>query len=347
MGIGREDLEAVFKSNEPFWSELKNQRIFLTGGTGFIGKWILETFLYANRKLDLNASILVLTRNAEAFNKSYPHLCQENVEFQTDDILHFPYTKGRFSHVIHLAGDSNACQETDETVFSVLSKGTKRTLEFAETRDCEKFLFLSSGAFYGTQPLYVKKMHEAFSYQITDSCEAGFSYRMGKRVAEKHVMQSSLKVKIARLYCAIGPYQNLNAHFAASQFIKDGLEKKPITITGHPETVRSYLYASDMASWLWRILFKGGSKHPYNVGSDEAFTIPHIAKEISKHFESDCVLDPPKGRSIPTRYVPSIERAFGLGLDVSIPFKRAVAKTCHWFKNNYGDEGTSLPNQSS
>ena len=51
------------------WEEMRGQRIFINGaGTGFFGCWLLESFIWANDALNLNASALVLSRNPEGLN---------------------------------------------------------------------------------------------------------------------------------------------------------------------------------------------------------------------------------------------------------------------------------------
>jgi len=72
--IVQEDIEFVFKIVGNDLDRLQGKRIFITGGTGFFGCWLLESFAWANDKLDLNASTLVLTRNYDAFQRNAPHL---------------------------------------------------------------------------------------------------------------------------------------------------------------------------------------------------------------------------------------------------------------------------------
>jgi len=58
-----EDLDFILYHTRDLWEELRGERIFITVGTGFFGCWLLESFMWANEKLDLGASALVLTRN--------------------------------------------------------------------------------------------------------------------------------------------------------------------------------------------------------------------------------------------------------------------------------------------
>ena len=57
------------------WEELRGARLFVTGGTGFFGCWLLETFLWANDQLKLGASAVVLDPEPAApSRRKAPHL---------------------------------------------------------------------------------------------------------------------------------------------------------------------------------------------------------------------------------------------------------------------------------
>jgi dTDP-glucose 4,6-dehydratase len=91
------DLDHVPAHTTGLWEELQGQRIFLTGGTGFFGRWLLECFAWANDRLNLGAEALVLTRNPEAFRRKALHLAEHPaIKFHNGDVRSFEFPKGRF-----------------------------------------------------------------------------------------------------------------------------------------------------------------------------------------------------------------------------------------------------------
>jgi dTDP-glucose 4,6-dehydratase len=109
-------------------------------------------------------------------------------------------------------------------------------------------------------------------------------------------------------------------------------------VTGDGSPRRSYLYASDLAIWLWTILFNGQSCRPYNVGSSQSISIADLANRVAAQFprqievEIKGVVDP--GKSI-EQYVPNIDRAKDeLGLDQFITFTDATKKTIEFNLGN-------------
>src|SRR3954471_23601471 len=84
------DLDHVLAQTGGLWDDLRGARLFVTGGTGFFGCWLLETFLAANRRLNLEAEVVVLSRDPEAFQRRLPHLnAQPGLKWIKGSVLDF------------------------------------------------------------------------------------------------------------------------------------------------------------------------------------------------------------------------------------------------------------------
>ena len=336
-----EDLDHVLTHTRDLWEELRDQRIFITGGTGFFGCWLLESFAWANDKFHLNAEALVLTRNYDAFLKKAPHLATNPaIKFHIGDVRDFEFPAGIFSHVIHAATETNVTLDnpTPLRMFEASTEGTRHTLAFARKCRARKFLLTSSGTVYGKQPSEIEHISENFR-GAPDVTDLNAAYGHGKRAAEFLCVASSedfnIAVKLARCFAFVGPYLPLDSGFVIGNFIRDGLQGKAIEAKGDGTPYRSYLYAADLAIWLWTILFKGQSGRPYNVGSENALTIqdlshlvaeafPHIGVQIAKKIVPGNPAE---------RYVPSTHRAQAeLGLKTLMQLPEAINKTIRWHR---------------
>lgn len=343
------DLDHIFANTENLWSELRGERIFITGGTGFFGTWLLESLIWANEKLDLNVEVLALTRNPEHFKKRHPHLANNKaIKFYLGDIRDFEYPEGDFSYIIHGASTSSVEKYLGAdalTRYQITADGTKRVLEFSSERNVKKFLLISSGAVYGEQPSDIENITESSRLApITtdvDSC-----YGEAKRVAElmctMYAKKYGFETKIARCFSFIGPYFPMDIHFAIGNFIKAGINGGPILVNGDGTPVRSYMYSSDLIIWLWTILFKGASCVAYNVGSEESISIAELANVVARCFQKPVEVRLAKSPALngpPDRYVPSTKRAQAdLGLRQTVKLKDAIERTINHFDRKTPDE---------
>jgi nucleoside-diphosphate-sugar epimerase len=344
-----EDLDHILTHTEGLWEELRGKRIFITGGTGFFGCWLLESFAWANDKLDLNASALVLTRNIEAFRRKAPHLASHPaIQFHIGDVRYFDFPEGHFSHIIHAATESSAKlnEENPLLMLDTIVEGTRHTLEFARHRGAKKFLLTSSGAVYGKQPPDMTRIPEEYTGS-SDPTDPRSAYSEGKRAAEMlctlYAKQFGLEIKIARCFAFVGPYLPLDIHYAIGNFIRDGLQGGPIEIKGDGTPYRSYLYAADLAIWLWTILFRGESCHPYNVGSEKDITIEALAKEIAGHFKPELSISingKTRSNQLPERYIPSNHKITReLGVQQIVDLKDGIKRTIHYERQKGATRG--------
>ena len=336
------DLDHILAHTKGLWEELRGQRIFITGGTGFFGCWLLESLAWVNDKLRLNAKTVVLTRNPEAFARKAPHLAHHPaISFHVGDVRNFEFPEGPFSHVIHAATEASAklSAENPLLIFDTIVEGTRRTLDFAVHAGAKKVLLVSSGAVYGRQTPEMTHIPEDYNGS-PDSLDPKSAYGAGKRTAEMlcclYAKQHGLEPKIARCFAFVGPYLPLDAHFAIGNFIRDGMRGGPIQVKGDGTPYRSYLYAADLTIWLWTILICGESYRPYNIGSEEAITITDVAREVAKRFP-DFVDIQIARKQVPgrmsERYIPSTRRVQEtLNLRQTVDLQDAVRRTIQWYQ---------------
>jgi dTDP-glucose 4,6-dehydratase len=129
----------------------------------------------------------------------------------------------------------------------------------------------------------------------------------------------------------------MDSVFAIGNFIGRSLENKPIRINGDGSPIRSYLYTSDLTTWLWTILFSAPSHRAYNVGSADDLSIKQLAEIVKTtlcnqvEVEMLNCINPSHPIS---RYVPSVIRAQReLGLKATIPLIEAIDKTARWARD--------------
>jgi dTDP-glucose 4,6-dehydratase len=334
------DLDHILAHTPAVWEELAEARIFVTGGTGFFGCWLLESFAWACDRLRLSASMTVLTRSPEAFHIKAPHLAAHPaIQLVQGDVRSFEFPAGRFTHVVHAATEASASLNRDRPLcmLDTIIDGTRRTLDFAVTSGAKRFLLTSSGAVYGTQPPELAFLPETYT-AAPDCADPRWVYGEGKRLAELlcaiYAREFGLHCPIARGFAFTGPYMPLDIHFAIGNFISSCRSGQSIEIHGDGTPYRSYLYAADLAIWLWTILVRGDSCRPYNVGSEEAVSIAALAATVAATLNPGTktnVAHSPSPGALAPRYVPDTVRVrIELGLAQHVSLQDAIARTAAW-----------------
>jgi dTDP-glucose 4,6-dehydratase len=339
------DLDLVLEQTQELWEEMRGQRVFITGGTGFFGCWLVESFCHANRALGLGARATVLTRDPAKFAAKCPHLASDPaVTLHAGDVRSFEFPAGEFRFVIHAATEASARQTAEEPMemLSTILAGTERTLKFAAQCGARKFLLTSSGAVVGRQPAELTHVPESYD-GAPDPLNAASVYAEGKRASElmcavhqKAAVANGVEfeAKIARCWAFCGPHLPLDAHFAIGNFIGDVLAGRSISIAGDGTPRRSYLYAADLAAWLWTILFRAPSLLAINVGSGRDVSILQLAECVAETLAP--ATDIRVARQVvpgaaPARYVPSVERAeMVLGLRETVGLEESIRRTALW-----------------
>jgi len=339
--LPRQDLDLILEQTEPLWAEVRGKRILLTGGTGFFGCWLVESFCYVAKVLGLGAHLVILTRKPAEFAAKCPHVATDpHLSLHLGDVRSFRFPEGEFEYVVHCATETNARAVVQDplSVFSTIVSGTERVLQFAAASGVRKFLLTSSGAVYGKQPDTLTHVPETY-LGAPDPLDVTGVYAEGKRAAELlcalYRKKDGLQCKIARCWAFCGPHLPLDRHFAIGNFIGDVLDGRPIELKGDGTPRRSYLYAADLAVWLWTILFRAPPLTPVNVGSANDVSILELARIVARTLNPQTKINIANKAVVgvgPGHYVPSVDRARELlGLHETVGLEESIRRTASWY----------------
>jgi nucleoside-diphosphate-sugar epimerase len=334
------DIAAVVNAVDGRWRGLARQRILITGGTGFIGRWLLGSLLHANRILDLGCEVLVQSRDPEAFRRRAPELATDRaLVLLRGDIRDGVPDPGHLDTVIHAATDVAVAGDPLD-LLDACTRGTRAVLEASIRAGTNRFLLLSSGAVYGRRPA-VPAPGNGMTPSAIDPLERSAAYGIGKLASEwltaEFGRRHGMAVRIARCFAFVGPGLPMNGPFAIGQFIRDAVDGRTIEVTGDGSPVRTYLYAADLAAWLWTILLDGADGGVYDVGGEEEVSILELARRVERVLGATAGVRcarPAPARPVGERYVPDLGRArVELGLDVGVGLDEAIRRTACWYRS--------------
>lgn len=314
--------------------DLRGRRIFVTGGTGFVGRCLLDYFLESADTHSPAFEVTVLSRSSqEAFLSRHPRYAGHDwLRFYEGSLERLPTPEaGRFTDVLHAAADTHSSAEPLAWL-DQLVQGTRNVLDFALACRAERFLLVSSGAAYGPVPEGIDRLSEDVTL-APSTTDARSVYGQGKRLAEHlcalYGQQYGLVCVMARCFALISEHMPLDGPYAAGNFVRDALAGLDLAILGDGSAVRTYLYGRDAAHWLVSLLRHGAPNEIYNVGSDVPVSILELAWAIAAQASPPLSVHvlkkaAPGHRAI---YVPDVEKAGRLGLRVETPLAHAIAAT--------------------
>ena len=339
----RSDCKEVLENRVEFLNALKGETVTVLGGTGFVGTWLAELITSLNDLYSFGTQVVLVSRGVDHFKERCPHLAhRKDVRLVKSDVRHTTEVPKETSWLIHAAAnpDSRFHSSYPVETMTVIGNGTESILRAVDRcSNLKMFLYLSSGLVYGPQPLELSGISEKYSGAPGLGSVSGI-YGEAKRYAEllctSFRSQFRLPTAVVRPFAFIGPYQNLTSPWAINNFIYDSISGKSIRVLGDGKTVRSYMYPSDMAFWLLRILTAAESGASYNLGSPEAVELGVLADLISQHFKpSPDVIFSAGSSSNRSRFVPDISLAAEtFGLSVTVPLETAIRRTIEWNRLN-------------
>lgn len=253
------------------WSALAGQKLFLTGATGFVGRWLLAAITKMNAISETPLYVRALTRETQAFKRPWLTWVPGDIRNFTDD--------ESVDLVLHAALPSTATPPGgDSDLIDTACLGAERVMKHATNSGSRRTMVLSSGAVYGSAAFPVNEEVTFGHIASTDT------YAWAKRQVEAIARESTRKdhdVLVARLFTCIGEGYRSHNHLAHVSLIKDARAGGPLLLNGDGTPIRSYLAGEDLGLWLLALLSRNGCD-TVNVGSDAAMSIHELASLIAK-----------------------------------------------------------------
>lgn len=340
LEIIKTDCEEVIAPAAPQLDKLKNQLVYVTGGTGFVGSWIAEAVAFLNDNYRLNTSLILVSRNTDSFREKAPHLtARKDIKLLSMDVKNIFEIPGEVSYIIHAAATPDNRQHVSDPlgVMETITKGSGALIDASiRLTGLKKILNISSGQVYGRQRDDMEAIPESYAGAL-DCNSINAVYPESKRYAETlccaYWSLYKAPVVTARPFAFIGPYQLLDKPWAINNFIRDALMNKTIRIIGNGLPVRSYMYPADMAVWMLRILIDGDAGVAYNVGSPYGITLQDLAEKIKHHSQTISPILIKQMNEDKSKFVPDGRLCReSMGLDIVVKIDEALKRSIRWFK---------------
>jgi dTDP-glucose 4,6-dehydratase len=337
--LPKADLDLVAKYFQENNINLEKASFLISGVTGFVGSWLLDSLMHINKEFGLKIEITGITRNASKVDGWVDLASAKNVHIIESDIRTQKIIEGSFTHIVHAATPTTTATRAGDlgNVFESSVIGAKNLLEIAKKQDTPPiFLHTSSGAIYEKSPSSLENIPLSWPRQdLAPSDGVDGEYARAKIETEKLIEAATIEGTVkginARLFSFMGPRVPLQEHYSIGNFMYSGMFEEEIKLSVNPATVRSYEYAADMASTLIYVLGLG-QPGTFHIGSDKGKELLHWAELVGKVF-----LKPVKNLSadlakkpITIPYIPEHDEQIPRGLGESILIEDQVTNWRDW-----------------
>ena len=253
---------------------LKDKRILVTGGCGYVGNLLVK------KLHELNVKVFVFDIASQS--EQIKDVVYYNVSLLNDDLLYKLTNQIKPQKIYHLAALLNRTRDynTIDKILDINLKGTNNLLRALKEIDYSSFIFTSTSEVYGNQTKIPFK--EDLAMQPTSP------YSLSKAAAELSIQTFSniynKPFTILRLFNIYGP--NLPESFFIPQLINALKENKDFDMT-KGEQKRDFVFIDNIIKVLINVATNQNAKNQiFNICSGESTSIKNLALTIKKLIPS-------------------------------------------------------------
>ena len=273
---------------------MKNRRILVTGGAGFIGSHLVD------RILREEPARIVVVDNFDDFyaasikrqnisdHLKHPAYRMVEADIRNYDELKNVFAEEAFDSIIHLAAkagvrpsviDPRGYHETNVT-------GTLNLLELAQRNGIKKFVFGSSSSVYG--PVAVPPFKEDAPLMPISPYAA--TKAAGELMAHTYSYLYDMQIVCLRFFTVYGPRQRPD--LAIHKFARLIANQQPIPLYGDGTAVRDFTYVDDIISGVTAALDYDATPYEIiNLGESQTVTVTEMIALLEDALGQKAVID--------------------------------------------------------
>lgn len=275
--IVREDIERIAKNLGKDAKKFEGKTIFISGGGGFLGKYITGVLCYLNDEI-LSKPCRIISVDNYITGTHHPHF---NYKGRSDvlevwgDVTQPLPVREPVHYILHLAGLASPVYYKKyplETIESAIY-GARNLLELARRnkKTIKGFLFFSSSEIYGDpdeKAVPTPETYHGYVSSIGPRACYDESKRLGETITTIYHEQYRVPCKIVRPFNVFGPGMGHNDRRVLPMFAYKALNKEFIPVHGDGHQTRTFCYITDAVTGFLKVLLKGEPGHAYNIGND-------------------------------------------------------------------------------
>lgn len=283
-----EDLESITQTPCIPWENLQGKTVLVTGGTGLIGSTLINSLLYANKKMSLDLQVLALIRNQDKAEKMFYRQLQERLplHFIIGTVENLPNIDQPVDYIIHGASPTASAFFVEHPVETIETnvKGTSRLLQLAKEKKSAGFVYLSSMEVYGA-PLSDQVIDETQGTTL-DTMVVRSCYPEAKRICESlcasYAQEYGVPAFSVRLAQTFGPGVLKEDARVFAEFARCAVQHHDIVLQTQGTSKRCYLYTADSATAILTVLLSGKGGEAYNAANPETYcSIVEMAQMVA------------------------------------------------------------------
>lgn len=344
-----EDIKTIVDRLGENVSQLSGKTVLITGGLGFIGRYLVGVFQYLN-KHNLSKPIkIILIDNymTSSGNKLYFPVQSKTLKFISHNIIKPLKLSSKIDYLVHAAGIASPIyyQKYPLETIDVAVVGTRNMLELAREKQVKSMLLFSSSEIYGdpiSSEIPTKETYRGNVSSLGDRACYDESKRLGETLAMTYFRLYKTPVKIVRPFNIFGPGMKIDDYRVLPNFISNALNHKPLLVHEKGIQTRAFCYISDAVYAFLLVFLSLKDGEVYNVGNGQTeISMNQFAKKFDKLFDHQLKIlnvSYPKNYPLgePQRRCPDLGKIKeDLGYEPKIDLETGLKKTIEWCRNNW------------